>query len=64
MAGKSGQEQQDDTSPANMRNAIGQLAQLGFSREDCARALKQCQGHLVRNLDSYFYVCKCNRTKL
>ena len=50
MAGKNGQEQpEDDVSPANMRNAIEQLAQLGFSREDCANALKQCQGHLVRN---------------
>ena len=47
LSGKEGQDTQDDVSPANMRNAIGQLTQLGFSKEDCANALKNCQGHLV-----------------
>ena len=47
MSGKGGSEPQEDQSPANMRNSIAQLVQLGFSKEDCANALKQCHGHLV-----------------
>ena len=46
LSGKGGG--QEDVSPANMRNAINQLMQLGFSRDDCANALKQCKGLLVR----------------
>jgi hypothetical protein len=46
----SGKNNGDDLSPANMRNAINQLMQLGFSREDCANALRQCKGQLVRFL--------------
>jgi hypothetical protein len=39
-----------------MRNAINQLSQLGFSKEDCAKALKHCQGHLVSKYIQFTYV--------
>jgi len=43
-------EAEDDLSPFNTRALVKQLSELGFSKEDCQMALKECDGQLVKSV--------------
>lgn len=45
-------ENDEDIFPFNTRALIRQLSELGFSKEDCTTALKECNGQLVKSSDN------------